>query len=367
MKDIDFDELDKAVNSLMATVPSESPASSADSATPVNVVNPSVVDGQIPGVPSAPLQQSATPSVLATDAQALPVSPQYIPASVTEDVPSRPTAPAVRRGGRFMDMVHTSSDMKASVPVSPASSRREGVAITPRPQVVEPMAPIDDAQNPIGPTAATVPEIMPDPIDVSVQKDEESADARQVIAGSVPDVIDAAAASLSPMDSPFLADAKVEKRPLNANSPNDAPFDLMADIESEGDNSADDVSVPRDNSQDEPPAVPQVPELSSDLVAIESDEPIGIDVQNSAPVDNPPVAEKAAVSVGATSIAQQYTAQESSGDKTHAAIYDASQYPDPVTHPAKQKSGWLWVLWVLLLLGLGAGGAFLLYYLGIIP
>jgi len=172
-------------------------------------------------------------------------------------------------------------------------------------------------------------------------------------------------------DSPFIADAKVEKRPLNPEATAPEPsFDaqmadeLTADEPSESSNAEN-----KDSSADEPPVTPQVPELSSDLVAIESkekvEEPVAtqtVDTKDAAKdVDEP------AVPLGATSIAKQYKTHPSTGDQSHAAIYDASQYPEPVTHPAKKKSGWLWVLWVILLLGVGAGAAVLLYSMGIIP
>ncbi|MNL44290.1 hypothetical protein D3C87_1668540 [compost metagenome] len=73
----------------------------------------------------------------------------------------------------------------------------------------------------------------------------------------------------------------------------------------------------------------------------------------------------AAVS-GPASIQPQYKEEPSSTKEEHAAIYDTDSYHKPLTHPAKKKSGWLWVLWIVLLLALGAGGAAALYYFKII-
>jgi hypothetical protein len=336
MKDIDFDELDKAVNSLMATsepAPAAEPVMNEASAVPVSVA-------------PAPVVVSKEP-VAEPDAQS--------PVAVTVPVVSRPAPvmPAARRGGRFMDMVHTSSDMKPAT--APAS--REGLSIAPRDDTVSP-APV--AQEPVAPDP--IPSIMPDPIDMaSVSTDMEPA--------TVAPVVEVVPEQQPAPESPFIADAKVDKRPLNPgtssseetlesilNGPDDSP-DLMSE------------NTPAEsNHDDEPPAVPQIPELSSDLVAIESNEKVETsDVSDSSTLK---VAESSApapaATLGAASIAQQYTQQPSTGDQSHAAIYDASQYPEPVAHPAKKKSGWLWVVWVILLLGVGAGGAVVLYNLGII-
>ena len=73
----------------------------------------------------------------------------------------------------------------------------------------------------------------------------------------------------------------------------------------------------------------------------------------------------AAVS-GPASIQPQYKEEPSSTKQEHAAIYDTDTYHKPLAHPAKKKSGWLWVLWIILLLALGAGGAAALYYFKVI-
>ncbi len=75
----------------------------------------------------------------------------------------------------------------------------------------------------------------------------------------------------------------------------------------------------------------------------------------------------AAKPTGPTSIAQQYKAGDSSGNKDHTAIYDTSHYPEPLAHPAKKKAGFLWILWIILFLAIGGGGAVALYMLNIIP
>ncbi len=355
MKDIDFDELDKAVNSLMATG------------------GPADITPDTPEPPETIVTiPSTTPAVAPTSASIQPPVSQE-PAAVVNAAPatsaSSPVPPAVRRG-RFMDMVQTQSSPNRSAP-RPAASR-EGLSVTPRidtavvAQSAEQIAPTEPAVVPVAPEPISTREpestasfdTMPDPIDtVQVDSDATPSDAIS------PELDTQAAASL---ESPFLADAKVEKRPLNSN--------LGLELEEAAKEETDGVSVAPpiesskniDTDADEPPIYPTAPELSGDLVAIESGQAVettqAIDtVEAASQVDAP------SAPLGATSIAQQYKAKESSGDQSHAAIYDAAQYPEPLSHPAKSKSGWLWVLWVTVLLGIGAGGAVLLYVLGIIP
>lgn len=333
MKDIDFDELDKAVNSLMASTPT--PAASDSAATSV--------------VPSQPAPAAAVPVQLPATEPAIQAPTPTV---------ARPAAPAIKRSGRFMDMVSTPSETRQARPATVAS--REGLSITPRPsdETVKPVEPVVEAP-------AQNETIVPDPIEFSQNYPQE----QPTELSAEPDTTEAQAdTTMLPSESPFIADAKVEKRPLNAGMPESATPDLSADFTAALSQPSAEAAVEQsdENGKDEPPITPQVAELSSDLVAIESAETLettqAVDTSGVASVGGGP-----AVPLGAASIVQQYTQKPSTGDQSHAAIYDASQYPEPVSHPAKTKSGWLWIVWVLLLLGVGAGGAVLLYNLGIIP
>lgn len=344
MKDIDFDELDKAVNSLMAT------------------------GGPADVTPDSPEAQETIVTIPSTLASASPApAPVQSPVSQAAVTAPAPVPPAVRRG-RFMDMVQTQSSPNRST-ARPALSR-EGLSITPRtdtPVVTQPAEPVAPAEPVI---AAVMPEesaptpaqeattsfdTMPDPID-TMQADTDA---------SSPDVInpefDSQAASS--LESPFLADTKVEKRPLNSNLGLELEEAAKEEIDGANEAPLSESSDSIETDSDEPPIYPTAPELSGDLVAIESGQAGG----STQAIESASQAEAPSAPLGATSIAQQYKAKESSGDQSHAAIYDAAQYPEPLSHPAKSKSGWLWVLWVTVLLGIGAGGAVLLYVLGIIP
>lgn len=344
MKDIDFDELDKAVNSLMATTPAE----------------------PVADVPVAPTTQTQAVPVMPV------VAPEPSPAPVQVAQPTpvavRSVPPAIRRTGRFMDMVPASADKKPRDIASPQlSNSREGVAISPRSESAgtPPAAQVQNGQAP----DVSAPATMPDPIDMAQNPPTETE-----TQGQAPVNQTASMASeptvLTPIESPFISDAKVEKRPLNAGAsePAGPVFDMQGLLDEDMPDSREtetSTNLVNDHT-DEPPATPQIPELSSDLVAIESSESADI-IQATETSEAVRQVEVPSTPLGAASIAQQYQTQASTGDQSHAAIYDASQYPEPVAHPAKHTSGWLWVLWVILLLGVGAGGAFLLYNFGIIP
>lgn len=363
MKDIDFDELDRAVNSLMGSVDAPKPvspeptkgatepvipaASSQESIVAVSVTSPATVNPTVS--PVAPVSSPVGQPVTSIPAKQEPSMPST----------STPSLVPARKNGRFMDMVSAPTDRVR--PATPTAPSRDGLTITPRPQTeesqVEP-APVetDPPAEPEEVIASSTD--MPDPL--SMVEDE----------ASEPEVIDTPAPA--PAESPFITDAKVEKRPLNAGALTTSEASVEQPTEVPLEQPLDEPGADHYDTQrgaDEPPELPQTPELDKDLVAIESNEPSEV-VAMSAPdaeVEAAPEPEDKSVPLGAASIAQQYKTQPSTGDQSHAAIYDATEYPDPMSHPAKQKSGWLWVVWVILLLGVGVGGAVVLYTLNIIP
>lgn len=348
MKDIDFDELDKAVNSLMGSAGGNSTTA--------------------PDEPS-PEVSSSTAVEVANDPPAQPVSVTTSRSAVVE----RPAAPAVRRtGGRFMDMVAKPNDSKPR-PGAQLSSR-EGVAITP------PNSQEDTSTRAAVPEPVAAPTTSTDTTEsaASIAEPEVTASAPVAEASEAPVEADISSMSTSePGDSPFISNTKVEKRPLNPGpvsepttevdepaASSEISYDPLANMET-SETAVDDKANVEDSSVDEQlPAEPKSPELASDLVAIESGEVLsGPEASSSVVGTN--VAP--AVPLGATSIAQQYTTKPSTEDQSHAAIYDSSHYAEPLQHPSKAKSGWLMVLWVILLLAVGAGSAIVLYNLGIIP
>ncbi len=343
MKDIDFDELDKAVNSLMSasaektTEPAAAPeAKEAVADTPQPATAETPVDQSKESIPEPAAETVAEP----------------VAVSVASTTPKPKTAaPAKRRGGKFMDVMPSSAGARPAGPVS-----RVGASIAPptdaaetsdspakEPEEVEPTPKPADAHT------------MPDPIDMAKQPESEAM--VEAVAEPTPEEtsIPKASADSTPestdnlgSESPFLSDAKVEKRPLGGEVlEEDAPSDEKDDgVEA----SAEDETIEEPSQL---PAEPTQAELKADVVAVEAGEHDNLenDTQSNAGME-------------AGAINQQYKEEQSTGDESHAAIYDTQPYP--TNKKVKKKSGWLWVLWIFILLSLGAGGAVALYLMNII-
>ena len=324
MKDLDFDEIDRAVNSLNASTP---------------VVGDNTQDSVKP-------------------METLPIVPK----------PQSPPLAGRRSSGQFMDVVHPSSDMRRSPLMMPerpnqgASNRSNFTApITSVPQNnTMPLTP---------PTAPTENNSWPDPIDFRGQKKDEVEDneksySTQPEDADIDQISDDITNELShkddeSSDSPFISGTVVDKRPLGA-------FSTESTIQPSEDLNQNESVDKDESSEDKKPvnndaSLPD--ELQDDLLHIESDD-------NATPAeatvleDIPPTINTISPSVvsqptGPTSIVQQYTEQPSSGDQKTGAIYDTNAYHKALVRPAKKKSGWLWVLWIFLLLviGVAAGAA----------
>lgn len=362
MKELDFDELDRAVNTLMSDVPkAESAQQRGDSDSETILTIPTtLVDRQdVPG--PSPVTQTTMPRTISS------------------------APPAARRGGRFMDVVHPSSDMKTAFNSSERPVSRQAAMISP---IVTP------EREDIAEAAAEAPEKLssdthsawPDPLDMagfsrepdtsieippadvpSVPPSEKSTDSDPLTREDMP-TTDAEpsfeeAPEELPLTTPFLADMKVEKRPLGTNSsdePNHAPVTTA---------SAPEADTPNAESQlpamPEPSPIALPAELQTDVLSIESDTtpldaqmPEADEVSASASVVaiEAVTADEVTASSGPTSIQQQYKEKPSTGDQTLGGIYDTESLHQPLGHPAKKKSGWMWVVWVLILLVLGAAG-----------
>lgn len=318
MKDLDFDELDRAVNSLI-------------------------------GSPSAPVTPPVSPVAINTPAPA----DSLVPASTPQPLAAR------RSSGRFMDVVHPSSDMR-STNIPPRPAVREGMTVQPiatEPKIeAAPEAPVAEPATPVKTSD------WPDPLDFHGFKDEpvatESADKpadqdKSVDEPSMPDF-----ESTTPLESPFLPDAKVEKRPLGAFADNTvAPEAPVTETAEEEPKPQPDENIDHPIGTDTPlPA-----ELQDRLLSIEANEDTAlVSEEATPPKPQSPVVET-------MSIPQQYVEQPSTGDKpADSSIFDVEAYRKPVqAKNKKSKSGWLMVLWIVLLiiLGVGAGAAFYFYVL----
>jgi len=298
MQDIDFDELDRAVSSTL------NPARSS------NTANTDEVPVRVPD----------------------PVTPQ-------------PVAPAARRSsGRFMDVVHPSSDMR------PAERSERSAPRSPEPV----------QQEPERPAPATTD--WPDPLDFHGFKDEP-----EVETPKPEPALDNVDTSGTPLESPFLTNAKVEKRPLGAFSANDTPTmsdqidaENAAEIEAV---EAEDVPLLEAPDEELLAAGVETKEESSATVEtpMEDDKPEVEEISKEVSEEKSSPATTPEEPTGPQSITQQYKEQPSS-NQTSGAIYDTEAYHQPLVHTAKKKSGALVVIWILALILVGAGAGAGMYF-----
>jgi hypothetical protein len=376
MKELDFDELDKAVNSLMSktessneqTAPTnsavQSSSASSSASMPVSVNTPSNTSVTSPTASVQPAAPTANRPV---------AKPSITPQSLSQSLSSpRPTVPA-KRSGRFMDLVPSSyasqnatnvprprqgttltplhdsvvadEPVVPSLPQAPSQPERELSQLTPErsdsPMITSPSANI-----------GTMHEDMPDPLDVHAAEAENAVDTvstSQVTATpdtTVPTPTDPVASSVDQptSTSPFLSDAKVDKRPLGASTLGAVSSSPLVS------------STP---TQTTPQSLPA--ELHTELLEIESDNPAKLPAEEKASPAEPQVKPELTPPI---SIAQQYKQQPRSGDQSHAPVYDTAAHP--VSHPAKKKSNILIIVVIALIILIGGGGVAALFYLGYI-
>jgi len=376
MADIDFDELDKAVNDLMANVDTSKRTAGLDEPEEKIVSIPA--SSPTPAVVAPAPAPTTTPS---TEAPAQPVEP----AAAVTTTPAGPSL-AMKRRGQFMDIVHPSRDMN-----TPKLASRQGVTIQPGNDVVaasaaqqnEP-APMPNATpaQPSVETPESTPSAWPDPIDMA---NTPAVAPEASSASTLTPELPSEAAGEAPLTSPFLPDAKPEKRPLGSPMPAEDASSSATEAP------VDDTQTPA--TPEPTPAVVLPEEFSGDLMAVESRD---LSSHSEQPVTLPAPAEQPKLEAGEEealipavaspdpieqpqapaqpqtqppaggSIAQQYTEQPSSGDQSNGSIYDTSAYHQPIEPvvQAKKKtptSVWIMVGVGLLLLG-AIGGAAYFYF-----
>ena len=398
MTDIDFDELDKAVNHLMTTADTSESVPTVSNDTPMEV-STSHIDS------SAPV---GTPDNASTTSESTPSTSSSAPL-------------AVKRRGQFMDIVHPGVGKPAAVPVprqgvtlqpvTPTLTREEPAA-SPVPEatttpdfVAHEMESTGTAEAPVNPlaepaTTETPPSEQPEAFEPIVPTDEPAAaemPAENVESSSATteptdntddksetvtdDIVAEVAATTTPepLVSPFLPDAQVEKRPLG--TPIAFPDTLETILDSKDDDTSpatvesarqddetnktpEDVSSvsSHDELNDTPPvaeepATPPVPaELDKDIMALESaDTSPANSGEEVSSTDATPVIPVPVQPPAGGSIAQQYSEQPNSGDQTNGAIYDTATYHKGVETPVVKKTSRLtWLIWALVLVIVGA-------------
>lgn len=362
MSDIDFDELDRAVNSLMqpkqasrATQQPSEPAANSTERDDESVVTtappleppskPSPLKNELSPVNETP-KSFSQPSVAATP------SPDPEEKNASDDRPKV----EVKKRGQFMDIVRTSSGVKPAVSPAPKLAPRrlstllqpsanDAAGLTTEPvKPVEPVAEVETIQEVIEQPAAE--ESWPDPIDTEETKPTDD----------LPDRVD----ETEPLSSPFLADAKVDKRPLGGLQPTtELTAEPVADPE---------VTAPESSDTDDTSILPE--ELGQDILAVEAAASIApakpADPVTVRPVSSPstvPAAAPTASSIGSLPQGPPPQPASSSDSEPDSSIFDTEHYQPPIKHPVKRKSSWPIVLAIVLLVLLGTGGGIAFYLL----
>jgi hypothetical protein len=285
VQDIDFDELDRAVSSASGSTP---PAGTTppDSITVTNRSTP---------------RPDATP------------------------------APAARRSsGRFMDVVHPSSDMRTSTSEPERSVPREPEAEKPEERSVERTSD------------------WPDPLDFHGFNSDEP---EKVEEAPVSEPAPTEPETPQPLESPFLSDTKVEKRPLGAFSATETPAVNEPDtllLE------APDEELLTAKTEEKPEEIPTPEPVVEEVVKEETPQPVIEPTPEPTPIKEVPQ--------GPASITQQYKEQPSTVDQPSGAIFDTETYHQPLTHTPKKKSGALVIVWILALILVGAGAGAAVYF-----
>lgn len=369
MKDIDFDELDRAVSSVLGQKTVDTGVKPAD-ANEKDQSGPS--ENSVSETTSSEISTSSTPE--------------------TPVVNTKPAATplAIKRRGKFMDVMHPSADMNAKPTGAPAKAPRPKPVITPLlteevestvEHTSEPTASLDESHTLIGAEPAQMSDTLPEQADTSepsvhssentdkteeispdmavtsepeaqeptpaedsqlLEASESEELAEEPVAGTQPE-------SASPQVTPFLSDTQVEKRPLGAFG--DAETVPGTSSEST-DSDASEADKPVDMQA--APVVSLPRELQPDVVGVES-------VQATETLEAPvtgtsPFAAKVAVAPEA-----------SDGRVEGHPLFDTSTYHEPIAAVHHTGlPGWAkWLIGLLACLAIGAGVGYFLFTAGL--
>lgn len=393
MTDIDFDELDKAVNSLMSQ---------------------SVEPSQVTNVPA-----QATPGVESSSAQPSPMTAPVASGSTAGQFTAEvaPSQGIQRRPGRFMDVMTPprgrSQVPPSSRPIEPVVSR-EGAGLQPSSEAIEanlqntnPLsADVDGLDQPAVEEPTLSVNSIPGPVSVALPAEDQ---------------LENDLAAL-PMQSPFLSDVEVDKRPLGQPEGYQASDDSVIASELPDENltpgplgepmgmeyssqETDQFPVSEaisdsDTTLEEPLGEALSDVASNDLQEVATEgvpDVAGIenadnhldassnnnDYDNGSPmditgsssiaddinelIDDSPEEDTVTLEpfmatitspVATGDIPRQYTPEESVTAPEPVGVFDnaTTEPTQNVKHPKKKKSGWLIVIWILLLSLIGAGG-----------
>lgn len=380
MKDIDFDELDRAVNNSMKS-------GSGDSVLPVpNLHISNNVDNS---------EQKKDNSNVSRSMDGISPKPPIRTGGVTSTGPSLSVSRGMtlslvdrRRATRFMDVVRPNVNLaptKSLMGYSPSVSKLDLKPVESKIDQAKDNEIILSEQEikpdyqkpaqPVKPDLVDEPKSQPQPEITSLPTFEEVNDVQSD--DELP-------------ESPFLTDAKVEKRPLGAFSGGDKvvsrpdssitvsdtreplvdesglPEELRSELlKIESMNAVDTKAKSTElNTQNTPKPMQEPSDNFISKLFSKTNEPKESQVQ---PKSQPAIVKKPTIPTP-TSIKQPepVTAQNSSGhrdDDQTVSIYDTTGYHKPLTGPVKKTTGWMWAIWLFVLLLIGAGAGALVYLL----
>jgi hypothetical protein len=373
MTELDFDELDRAVNSLMSKTQKvgQDPIS-ADKLEKENGEGPSSTPSSTVNVPTSLPPIDVPPASSVSSSVSGPTSLSPTPSSPSITSPSQPR-------GRFMDVMRPNANSESKLSSHGVTSIAKNTSSNHEIELAPPskLAPISsqgvavNSSKPISPLAVLPAQEesqsseeksekndWPDPLNVTVSDNsklnEEKNDLSSIddtVTPLMPANIDNAndkSDTPAPLSSPFLPDTKVEKRPLGA---------VVSSEVSPSENSEESEINEASKTEDQPSqsipehqATPE--ELDTDLMAIESGSQIEADVE--AVAATPAIQERTAPLINS-----QYASEPAEVESTNGAIYDTANYHQPLSHPAK-KTGSLGIVFGIigiLLAGVGLGAA----------
>lgn len=333
MADIDFDELDRAVSSIMTENDSKTTTDQSDA------------DTQIPEVKKLEgMTQHTAPLLASPDAESSVEGSKNLTGDETKE--ATPDTPKVvsRPRGRFMDFkpAKGGSDNTPSTPqVAETSKGDDQKSVEEAPQANQ----IDDNTPPTPPLSTT----------------------QNFSGGSSPTGESEPTESPTPItQSPFLPDAKVEKRPLGGGT---QPASSMDQNQPASDTQQPlDVTVPEELGadlmaleSDTTPIEQNTTTSDSGTVEVSADNQLRDEISESDTISTSSSPEAASEITGPVSIPPQYKVSAPTETNEHVAVYAPETTPTGLVQPPKKRSGWLIIIAILLLLVLGAAGGYYAY------
>ena len=409
MTDIDFDELDRAVSSLMDKQrEKEAPAVANENNSEVSVSAPveekPVSENSIgtsfapPVTPFTPSSVASTPlsSISQPEAKKEPSSDNATPKEVDSPTSEKVTddsianrAPGMaasevkavpviarRSTGRFMDVVRPSSVSAIQKPTTPAPSRT-GTTIQPSPDLVD----VISTNNRHSAVRKEMSDIVSQSDDFSdtpdlkdVHNESTFAEIEDVPAEEL-SLTDKIAQSLAvsnseapaipmtaPLESPFIANVEVEKRPLGSVNQTMTNSEMNGDEDASMSADSEDIKLEHqyntnlsnysmsENSLGDAPDSPM--DLSPEIIAIE---------EAGVPEDSD---DKMSTDIDSSLIESSELSEKETMDSEPAPMFAAvSTEVKPSVDKEKKKSGLLIALLIVLFLAIGMAGGAVSYFL----